>query len=383
MSTFAIDIRLIGRKRTGDEAVFFNLTRALIALKTRHQFVLLTNIVDTVELDGIKQRLGCTGNELVRIVTLRGKNRFVWNFLTVPWFLFQNHIDVFHTQYILPIAVPSRTKVITHIHDVSFSAYPELIGWKDRLFLSLLIPSALKRADTIAVPSRFTADEIVKYYRIKPEKIIVVPNALSDDFLSVCDDLDAIRRVREQYDLPERFIISVGTLQPRKNIPFLVEACSALRKRIPDMGLVLVGSRTAHHADTAGLDAAITRSHMDTAVFFPGFIPQADLPYVIKAASIYAFPSLYEGFGIPLLEAMSCGVPIAASRIPSLREVGGDAVAYFNPSDLADCAETLYALSIGDEQRTELIRKGYERLNAFSWRKSAVLMLAQYERLSD
>ncbi len=385
MYTFAIDIRLIGKKRTGDETVFFNLTKELLALDKENHYFLMTNIDDAQERAVIQGRLGCIGQGNVEIVTLRGRNRFIWNLVTLPWFLFRHRIDVYHTQYILPFFVPSRTKVVTHIHDVSFRAYPELIGWKDRFFLALLIPSALRRAALIATPSQFTKDEIIDRYGINENKIAVIPNALSEDFLVQIAAPEDIARVRERYTLPEMYAVYVGTLQPRKNIPFLIEAFAKLKERLPEAKLVLVGNRRGHHADTR-LDSTIDRLNMAGDIVFPGFVDQADLPAVICGAKAFAFPSLYEGFGIPLLEAMSQDVPVAAADIPSLREVAEGAALYFPVSaedaSLARAAETLYTLFIDQTKREALIRSGKERLQAFSWKKSAVLMLSEYGRLA-
>lgn len=379
MRTFAIDIRLIGKKRTGDETVFFHLTKELIGLDKENRYILVTDISDPQTLAVIRGRLGCVGQENVEIVSLFGKNRFIWNLLSLPIFLLRQKIDTYHTQYILPFFVPARTRVITHIHDVSFRAYPELIGWKDRFFLWLLIPSALKRAALIIAPSQFTKDEIVKYYAIAAEKIVVVPNALGSDFLTVSSHDTA--QVREKYHLPGEYLVYVGTLQPRKNIPFLIEVFANLKKRLPLVKLVLVGNRKGYHTDMR-LNTTLNRLTVAEDVVFPGFIAQHDLPDVIRGAKVFVFPSLYEGFGIPLLEAMSQEVPVAASDIPSLREVAQDAAVYFDPTSLASCEEKLYNLFIDQEQRMALIRLGKTRSQIFSWREGATLLLQAYLRLS-
>lgn len=374
----AIDIRLLGKKRTGDEAVFFNLTKELIGADRENEYLLLTDEQDQQKLAVIQGRLGCIGQSNVRFVSLFGKNRFVWNLLTLPWFLLHHAVDIYHTQYILPFFVPARVKVVNHIHDVSFQAYPELIGWKDRLFLSFLIPRSLRRADRIVVPSQFTKDEVMRYFAVPQEKIAIVHNALGDDFgQEVSGESVAIR---EKYHLPERYILSVGTLQPRKNLPFLIRAFAAVRIRVPDVSLVLVGNRAGHHFDQ-GIDRAIAELSLGEAVIFPGYIAPADLPIVMRAATVFAFPSLYEGFGIPLLEAMSEGVPVAASDIPCLREVGGDAPQYFDPHSLASCEEKLYTLLTDREQRANGISRGKDRLSLFSWRKSAAALAAVYREL--
>lgn len=380
MSTFAIDIRLIGKKRTGDETVFFHLIRELLRLDMRNLYFLLSDITDPQKLADIQERLGCAGQKNVRMISLFGKNRFIWNLFSVPWFLMQNHIDVYHTQYILPAFVPRRTRAVTHIHDVSFCAYPEHIGWSDRLFLSLLIPSSLRRAALIIAVSEFTKSEIQKYYHVSSEKITVIPNALGENFSMVPDD-ETKRRIREKYHLPEMFLLSVGTLQPRKNIPFLIDAVARLRKRLPNLSLVIVGSRTAHHFDRR-IDERVVATGLKRAIVFPGYVENEDLPALVSLATVFVFPSLYEGFGIPLLEAMSQDVPIAASDIPCFREIGANALSYFNPTDLASCVDTLYTLCIDEKSRNALQERGRERLSQYSWRTSAKFLFDVYTGLS-
>ncbi len=380
--TVVIDIRLLGKKRTGDEMVFFHLTKEVLRIGEGYRYVLLTDDVEPGAIAVLAERLGCAGNSHARIISLPSRNRFVWNLWTLPRYLFRNTIDVFHTQYILPLCLPRRTKVAVHIHDVSFRAYPELIGWKDRFFLWLLIPRSLRRAARVIVPSQFTKDEIMRYYGTDPEKITVVPNSLGEEFLeTVPDDQERDHDIRKKYHLPGRFIIAVGTLQPRKNIPFLIEAFAVLHKRLPDMKLVLVGNRDAHHIDP-DIDRVIATHHLEEAVMFPGFVDKADLPYVIRLATAFALPSLYEGFGIPMLEAMSQDVPVAAADIPSLRETGGEAAAYFDPASLASCAEKLYTLCTDQKCRQSLQGAGKERIKHYSWQKSATLLLDIYSKIA-
>ncbi len=376
--TIAIDIRLLGKKRTGDEAVFFNLTKELLALDQEQTYMLMTDIVEPQKIAIVQGELGCVGQENVHFVSLRGKNRFVWNLCTLPWFLFRHKIDIYHTQYIAPFFVPRRTKLVTHIHDVSFAAYPQFIGLMDRFFLTLLIPFALRKAALVVAPSQFTKDEITRYYQTSSEKIAVIPNALSDSFLA--DSSERGEQIRKKYGLPARYIVYVGTLQPRKNIPFLIEAFSLLKHRLPELGLVLVGNRKAHHVDP-GIGESLARSPFAQDVLFPGYIDQHDLPGLIHEAELFVFPSLYEGFGIPLLEAMSQGVPVAASDIPCLREIAADAAVYFDPRSLASCEETLYTLCTHQEQRAEAVFKGKARFPLFSWQYSAKILLERYQAL--
>jgi len=378
----AIDIRLLGKKRTGDEAVFFHLTKELLHIpQTEAKFILLTDETEATKIASLSVRLECVGQTNVDIVTLPARNRFSWNFFVLPRYLFQHKVDIFHTQYILPFFFPQRTKIVTHIHDVSFCAYPELIGFFDRFFLSVLIPRSLRKAAMIITPSQFTKDEIIKYYALPEKKIVIISNSIGEEFFSKEEqNAERTAALRKKYGLPEQFILSVGTLQPRKNIPFLLSAYALLRKRLPEMKLVIVGKRNAHHTD-ARIETTLTTEGLEKDVVFPGFIDQNDLPLIIGLAKVFAFPSLYEGFGIPLLEAMSQNVPVAASDIPSLREIGGKAALYFDPTHIAHFEEILYTLCTQQEVREGLILEGKERVQCFSWKESALSLFFFFLKL--
>jgi glycosyltransferase involved in cell wall biosynthesis len=381
MKTIAIDVRLIGRNRTGDEAVFRNLTRELLLLDRENRYLLLTDRRDPEFLAELRASLGVAEHGNAELVPLGGSDRFIWNLFSVPRFLLRRHVDLFHTQYILPLSVPRRTKVVAHIHDVSFRAFPHLIGWKDRLFLFLFIPRTMRRSDCLVAPSEFTKREIVSRYGVDEGKVVVVPNALSPEFLREVSDVDRVR-VRRKYGLPERFLLSVGTLQPRKNLPLFLRAFASIRDRVPGVQVVLTGNRSAHHFDR-GIDGTIGETHLGSVVVFPGFIETADLPAVYKAAFGLVFPSRYEGFGIPLLEAFASGVPVAASDIPPFREVGGEAAIFFGPDDVAGCADSLYTLLTNEEVRDRLRQLGRERLIEYSWGKSARVLFLRYGQLME
>lgn len=383
MKTIAIDIRLIGRDRTGDEAVFRNLVRTVLELDRTSRYLLLTDRSDRETLDRIHVDLGKSGRlpDNAEVVYLHASGRFSWNLWAVPLFLWDRRVDVFHTQYILPAFVPKRTRVVTHIHDVSFKAFPSYVGMTDRLFLSTFIPRTMRRSDIIVSPSRFTKDEIIARYKVPSERIAVVPNAIDPAFL-VEPSSRELDRARSANGLPDDFLLSVGTMQPRKNIPMLVRAFARIRPRFPELKLVLVGGKGGKRYDRE-IDTAIRQSHLESAVIFPGYVPQEDMPSVFRLSRGFVFPSRYEGFGIPILEAFAAEVPVAASDIPPFREVGGDAVAYFSPTDIAACAETLYTLLDDAEARKSRHQAAKVRLAEYSWEKSARVLMSCYRTSSD
>ena len=380
MVKIGIDIRLIGKKRTGDEVVIFNLVKNFIQIDPGHEFKLFTDVTDEKILSEISQQLGIIGKENFKIVSLPCKNRFAWNFWTLPQYLKKNPVDVYHTQYITPFFVSKKIKIVTIVHDISFNFFPQFIKFSDLFFLKTLIPMSLRRADKIVGVSQFTKDEIIKYYGTSSDKVDWIHNAISGEFANGKISKDKLAEVKKKYNLPEKFILYMGTLQPRKNLPSLINAFAENGEKLPDMKLVICGNQQAHNFDQR-ITKELEKYPLAGDIVFPGFVEEQDKNAVFQLAHVFVFPSLYEGFGIPVLEAMSQGVPVLASDIPSLKEVAQTAALYFDVSSLDDFSKKLYDISIDKHLRNELIRKGSDRIGFFSWESSARKMLAIYEGL--
>jgi len=372
-----IDIRNIGKKRTGDEAVFLNLVKNLAKIDSENEYLLLTDTNDNTVLQYTVLNLGIEDKNNFKIISLKTANKFTWNFWTLPQYLRKNPVDVYHTQYIVPFFVPRETKIITHIHDISFNFYSQFIRWTDLFFLKTLIPWSIRRADKVIAVSEFTKNEIIKYYATPSEKIEVICNSIGENFLQNYTG-EKLKEIRKKYNLPEKYLLYVGTLQPRKNIPFLIRAFAKTKEKMPKHKLVLVGSKTAHNYDTA-IDAEITRLNLQNDIIFPGYVEVSELLAIYKLADIFIFPSLYEGFGIPILEAMSAGIPVVASDIPVFREVAQEVAEYFHPESLDELEKAVYNTSINLKLRNNLINSGKARINLFSWEKSAQKTLAIYQ----
>lgn len=374
-----IDIRLIGKKRTGDEAVIFNLVKNLARIDSEDEFLLFTDINENEQLDKIKNNLEIENKNNFKIISLPA-NRFSWNFWTLPMYLRKNPVDVYHTQYITPWFVSKDIKIVTIIHDISFNFFPQFIKFSDLFFLKTLIPISLRRADKIIAVSEFTKKEIKKFYKINPEKIACVYNSVDEEFLNNEVSEDQLKEVRSKYNLPEKFILYIGTLQPRKNIPQLIEAFARIKDRLGGFKLVICGNKEAHNYDKK-IGDSIKENKLENEVIFPGFVDEEDKQAVYKLAHVFAFPSLYEGFGIPVLEAMSQDVPVVASDIPSLKEIAADGALYFDVTSLDNFSQEIYNICIDNKLREELIQLGNERINFFSWEKSASKLLAIYKIL--
>lgn len=372
-----IDIRLIGKKQTGSESVVFNLVKNLAKIDSENKYLLFTDTDDATVLQYVILNLEIGNKNNFKIISLKTANKFVWNAWTLPHYLRENLLDVYHTQYILPFFVPKRTKLITHIHDISFNFYPQFIKWADLFFLKTLIPWSIRKAAKVITVSEASKQEIMKYYHVPEEKIDVVYNSIGENF-SKNYSADDLAKMKGKYNLPEKFLLYIGTLQPRKNIPFLVRAFARMKEGMPEYKLVLVGQRKAHNYDQE-IDTVIEGLKLQKSVVFPGYIETADLPTIYQMADVFVFPSLFEGFGIPLLEAMASGTPVAASDIPVFREVAKEAAEYFDPESLDELMKVVYNISINPELKNKLINSGQARIKFFSWAKSAEKLLGIYQ----
>jgi glycosyltransferase involved in cell wall biosynthesis len=398
MARIGIDIRNIGKQRTGDEVVFFNLVKALRIIppqrdpakavansyeytnKSKNIFYLFTDIADVNKIEEIRRDLEIENSDDFKIISLKSANKFTWNLWTLPRYLRKNPVDVYHTQYITPFFVPRKIKIVTTIHDISFNFFPKYIKWTDLFFLKTLIPISLWRADKVIAVSEFTRGELMKYYKVDRAKADCVHNAVSEDYFEKEITSQNLQAVRKKYDLPEKFILYVGTLQPRKNLTALIEAYAKIKNEIPRLKLVLGGKRSARNFDKR-IDKAIKKYSLDSDVIFPGFIAEADKKAVFAAAEMFCFPSLYEGFGIPVLEAMAAGIPAIASNIPAHREVAGEAALFFSPENAGELSGKIIEIFKNKDLRNELIEKGKAQCRKFTWKESAQKTLSVYEEL--
>ena len=371
----AIDIRNIGKGRTGDEIVFFELVRHLVQIDHENFYHLLIDDRSDKKIAEIAKRLGIKGSENFMITQLGSGNKFVWNAWSVPRYCRRKKIDIYHTQYIVPFFMAKNTKIVTHVHDVSFCVYKELIAKKDAFFLSMLIPRSLNRADKIIAVSEFTKDEIIKYYNVPEDKISVVYNASS----MLCDSFSE-SDVRAKYNLPEKYILILGTMQPRKNIPCVIKAFAKIAQKIPETSLVLVGKK-AHNFDEEIEKIVKDNVNVRGRVIFTGYIDESEKCAMYKNAAVFVFPSLYEGFGVPILEAFQAGVPVIVSDIPPHREVADDVAQYFDPRSIDQCAEILYDALDDANMKKTVATVTIEQKKKFSWHRSAKKLYTIYESL--
>jgi glycosyltransferase involved in cell wall biosynthesis len=283
-------------------------------------------------------------------------------------------LSLFHaTDFVLP---PTRlaTRTILTVHDLSFVRAPETASPRLKRHLDRVVPRSVARADHILADSQATKDDLISLYRTPAEKITVLYSGVEARFAPVRDER-ALRAVRARYGIGAApYVLSVGTVQPRKNYVRLIEAMCTL----PDHHLVIAGGRGWLEGP---IHAAARHPGVCGRVHFIGFAADADLPALYSAADVFAYPSLYEGFGLPILEAMACGVPVVAANTSSLPEVAGDAALLVDPTSTDELAGALCRVLTDRALRAELCRRGFAQARRFSWDAAADQLQAIYRQM--
>jgi glycosyltransferase involved in cell wall biosynthesis len=278
-------------------------------------------------------------------------------------------LDILHVPHFSAPLFGIKNLVLT-IHDLIYLKFPETRSFLKGLVARPLIANAVRQAKKIIAVSQNTSEDIRMYFPGVNDKIRVVPEAPDPAFKPLGEDVNK-ERIRGKYNLPQEFLLFVGSLRSHKNIPGLIKAYANLKKDGCNCSLVIVGRSYRN-------SGAILQEIRDNGVIFLGEIPSEELVYIYNLANFVVIPSFYEGFGLPVLEAMACGTPVAASRVSSLPEVAKEAAAFFNPYDTQEMASVLSGLIRNKERRQELSRAGIERAGCFSWKNTALQTLEIY-----
>ena len=366
----AIDAHSVGTGLAGNESYITNLIEALAEVDTRNRYTLYVTKQQAVERfknrwPNVQVRLTLPHTPLVRIP------------LTLSAELRRRPVDLLHVQYTAPPLPPCP--VVATIHDLSFEHLPETFKRRSRAQLRLTVRRTARAAAHILAPSEHTRRDIIETYGIKPERVSVAPLAAPARFAPV-DDERELRRVRERYKISGEDILSVGSIQPRKNLTRLIHAYSALRRARPQAKLpqlALVGKRAWLYDKTL---RAIEEHGIGDLTVLTGYVAEADLPALYTGALSFIYPSYFEGFGLPPLEAMQCGAPVIAGNRTSLPEVVGDAGLLVDPFDVEALKQAMARMIDDSDLRATLRAKGLERARQFTWHETARLTLRAYEQ---
>ncbi len=367
----AIDAHSVGAQLGGNESYALNLIEALAQIDSVNEYTLY--VTTAAACDRFQQRWPnfkvhrtLPHTPLIRIP------------LTLSAELRKHPVDVLHVQFTAPPFCPCP--VVVSIHDLSFEHLPQTFNRRSRTQLRLTVRHSARRATRILTLSEHTRRDVIDTYRIAPDKVTAIPLAAPAHFGPITYDKE-LQRVRHTYGIEGDYVLTVGSIQPRKNLVRLIKAYAALRgahssNRSPK--LVIVGKCAWLYDETL---RALDDTGVRDSVVLTGYVPESDLPALYSGALCFVYPSYFEGFGLPPLEAMKCGAPVIVGNATSLPEVVGEAALKVDPFDVSAITAAMDQLMNNSELRRELSVKGQARAKMFDWNDTARRTLAVYEEV--
>lgn len=301
--------------------------------------------------------------------------RFVWDQYKFPQLAKNKQVEILHQPCFSAPVFNKGMKVVVTIHDLIAIRFGKDIPFYSRQYFGRWMPFSYRYADEIIAVSEYTKKDIVKLLKISERKITVIPLAVDTCFKPI-HNKNIIASVKQKYHITGKYLLHLGTINPRKNLEFLIEVFADLKQS--DLQLVITGKKGWYYE---GLFDLVKKLNLEDKVIFTGYIDDVDKPALYNGASMFLFPSIYEGFGLPPLEAMACGTPVIASNTSSIPEVVGDAGVLISPTDKAGWVRETKKLLSDDEKLRTLSAMSLERANKFSWDRCATQTVKIYEKL--
>ncbi|MFN3420414.1 MAG: glycosyltransferase family 4 protein [Armatimonadota bacterium] len=361
-----IDARVLFGPHTGDRTYLLNLLRQFAQMDLSHQFFLFSD-----QWGELPFKLPSN----FRPVLLPKISHRLYTAILLPRACSAYRVDLLHVQYIAPLFSPCP--IVTTVHDVHWRRFPETFPIKDRVMMEIFLPLTFYKASVVITDSMASRSDLMQFFRVPSSKLRVIYLAAEERFfvrLSESERQTTLRR----YGLTEGYVLFVGVLQPRKNLERLLHAFALLRPKVECQPLVVVGKLGWK---TQRLLQLVNELKLRGCVKFTGYVPDEDLPAIYQGAKIFAYPALWEGFGLPVLEAMASGVPVLTSATSSLSEIADDAAVLVDPLSVKSIFEGLYQLLTDEKLQDELRQRGLERAQQFSWLKTAKETLQVYEQV--
>lgn len=363
-----------------------NLVRGLAAIGAPHEFLLTVRSADREELEGLPENF--------HILPYERADTDPRDRILFPWFARKERPSLVHMPLARVHLFLPRPYVVT-VHDISSLVVEQGPGWKGELRQALLRRALLESACVIAV-SEWTRNDLISLMRVPEEKIRRIYGAVDPSFTEPqparwarAAGPEARERERkrelERYQVHYPYLLYAGTIRPQKNIPRLVEAFALVRGKLQDsprwkdLRLIIIGDEISRHP---AVRQTVIQSRVEPYVRFLGFVPKETLRVFYESAAAFVFPSLYEGFGLPPLEAMACGTPVVCSSATSLPEAVGDAAEMVSPDNVFDIARGILEVLLNDQRRQELVERGARRVREFRWETTAAQVLAIYEAVA-
>ena len=369
----AIDVRTINNKQSGVGFYVRYLVEALGKIDKKNSYFLITNNQEEEVLGEFAQNCRFLATWFSNENHVLGD---LWENFFLPLRLFWNQIDIFHgPAFLIPSLYRHRASVVT-VHDLVAYSYPHTIPIKYKYYMRMLIRAATLRADKVLVDSYSVKNELMDRLKVPEEKIHVVPLGVSPSY-RVVNNRNLIKSVKEKYGIKKDYILQVGNIEPRKNLPRLFNAFSLVKEKTNNSyQLVNVGKKGWLYKEIFEM---LNKYGLQEDIIFTEYVPEEDLVLLYNGAELLAYPSLYEGFGLPILEAMSCGTPVITSNVSSMPEVAGKAALLIDPLNGEEIAWAIHKVLTDTELKNRLKNSGLERTAFFSWEKTARQTLEVYQ----
>lgn len=307
--------------------------------------------------------------------------KILWPFIPVPYRLFfrvKPEVQIFFNNYLPP---GTRGKTLLMVHDMAVFAYPETLSWRTKYMLGMTLKKSTKRADHLLTVSEFSKKEMISYLNLDPERITVVPNGVDFSRFHTEYSQETIQGVVEKLGIGGEYFLYLGTLEPRKNIPRLIEAYSQLKRKVEHVPKLVLAGRKGWLYDS--IFERVKELDLEESVLFAGYVSNEDTPPLMAGAKAFIFPSLYEGFGMPPLEAMACGTPVIVAEAASLPEVVGDNGLYIDPFDTDSMVDAMERIILNPELCKQLSISGKEHASQFTWENSGKILASVCKKMAQ
>lgn len=370
----AIDATILNRENTGTGFYIINLISGIRKINDKNnQYYIF------IKKDLVGDVLDISGDNF-HVINVDFQPRFfrvLWQFVIFPFTLRRFKIDILHSpNYITPL-FKLGFKIIVTIHDLTFCLMPNKYTVTKRLFYKSLVPLFMKIADKVISVSENTKKDIINLFKIKEDKIYVTYESYPEYYTQSFDS-EKIKNTLSKYGIEKKFILFVGMIEPRKNVLSLLKAFYLIDDEI-DMDLVIVGKKGWYYRDVEDFFEFAQGENLKNKIKITGYVAEPDLKYFYQGASVFAYPSYYEGFGLPPLQAIACGTPVITSNASSLPEVVDDAAIKINPSNIQDLADAIKEIISNTELRNKMKEEGIKQASKFSLENFAANTIKVYE----
>ena len=363
-----VDAHMVGSHETGNETYIVNLLSNLARLQDVR---CAAAVAHDSRLPAVLQ------DAAIELLPLRPHGNWARLVCTLPSACRRWQADILHVTYVGPL--PATCPLVVTVHDVAFKHYPDFFSPRDRLLFATLLPFTLRRASAVITGSMHAKQEILGFYPFLDGKVHVTPDSPGPLFQPI-GEKQSLQAIQSRYGIRTEFILAVGNLQPRKNLLRLISAFASIRGQRGPIQLVIAGKA---QWQSSAVYAAVRRLGVERDVAFTGYVIDEDLVLLYNAAKVFVYPSIYEGFGLPVLEAMACGTPVVTSNTSSMPEVAGDAALLVDPYQERHIESAIQQILTNSELASSLSRKGLKRAQGFSWHRTAQQTARVYQAVLD